>query len=147
MEKMIKEFFKDIHRIADGIERLIQDNVETNKQVAGLCETALEKIETQEKANACENTVPQMPTMETPANVMPQMPVMEVPTNAIPVSNVVETYTQEQMAVAMGRALDAGKMAEIQTILSIFGVSSLMEIPQDKYNDLALRLKEIGVDV
>lgn len=146
----LKEFFKDVKRIADGVDYLVKNTIETNKQVSELCKTATEKIEKLEKDAVCENAsmitsafdIPQAP-VEQPIPQLAQVPVQ----TAIPVSNAVQTYTQDQLAVAMGRAIDAGKMAEIQKLLTGFGVSSLMELKPEQYNDLALRLKEIGVDV
>lgn len=129
----LKEFFKDIKRIADGIETIVKMNEKEPKDIAEATCNCL---------NAQYNQLQQ--PVQAPVETVPQATPVST---AIPVSNAVQTYTQDQLAVAMGRALDSGKMAEIQKILSDFGVSSLMELKPEQYNDLALRLKEIGVDV
>lgn len=127
----LKEFFKNIKRIADGVEFMANDIKSTGAETKAI----LDKCNALVGGAIAENTIPQASVQPTPVQT------------AIPVSNAVQTYTQDQLAVAMGRAIDAGKMAEIQKLLTSFGVSSLMELKQEQYNDLALRLKEIGVDV
>lgn len=143
----IKEFFKDVKRIADGIEAIA--NIKNEGEIKTAVETACNCLTAQyEQYKQEQQPVPQQgqqaPMQQAPA----QQPVQQMPIQtAIPVSNVAQSYTQEQLAVAMGRAVDAGKMQQIQAILSMFNVSSLMELKQEQYNDLALQLKEIGVDV
>lgn len=135
----LKEFFKDVKRIANGIEAIAND-VKKERTVERAVETACNCLTTQcEQCKQVQQPVPQ----QIQAAPMQQIPVQ----TAIPVSNTVQTYTQEQLAVAMGRAVDSGKQSQILAIISSFGVSSLMELPQERYNDLALKLKEIGVDV
>ena len=124
----LKQFFNDIHRIAEGFEKIASSMA----TIGGV------KIE---------NNTAQIPTVQ---NATPNTPnPVETPQSptAIPVSNTVQTYTRDQIAVAMGRALDAGKTGELRKLMSDFGVSSLGELPEDKYNDLVLKLKQIGVDV
>ena len=138
----LKEFFKDVKRIADGIEAIAND-VKKERTVERAVETACNCLTTQyEQCKQEHQPVPQQ------AQAPIQQSVQQVPVQtAIPVSNTVQSYTQEQLAVAMGRAVDSGKQSQILAIISSFGVSSLMELPQERYNDLALKLKEIGVDV
>lgn len=133
----IKEFFKDVKRIADGIEAIVKMN---EKEIKDIAEATCNCLNTQCKQE-------QQP-VQAPMQQQVQMPVQQASIQtAIPVSNMAQSYTQEQLAVAMGRAVDAGKMQQIQAILGTFNVSSLMELKQEQYNDLALKLKEIGVDV
>lgn len=130
--KELEEFFKDVKRIADGIEAMVKMYVEEIEKIAensSVITSAFDIPEAVVKAPI--ETIPQTPTVAT----------------AIPVSTTVQTYTQEQLAVAMGRAIDAGKSQEIQAILGSFGVSSLVEIKAENYNDLVMKLKGIGVDV
>ena len=66
---------------------------------------------------------------------------------AIPTSEVQESFTQEQLAVAMSNAVSAGKMGLIQGILQKFGVQALTQINPSDYNKVAAMLKEAGVKV
>ena len=74
-------------------------------------------------------------------------PVQTPAPAAIPVSDTVQTYTQEQLSLAMARGLDMGLMDAIQNIIHGFGVDCLMQITPDNYGALALKLKAIGVEV
>lgn len=129
--KELEEFFKNIKRIADGIETI----AETKED--GEIKTAVET------ACSCLNAQYEQSKQERPV----QAPIGTSTQAPLPVSNIVEAYTQDQLATAMGRAVDAGKQPQIIDIIASFGVSSLVELPQERYNDLVLKLKEIGVDV
>ena len=118
--KELEEFFRDVKRIADSMETIVKLNEKEIKDIA-------------EATCSCLNA----------QHEQLQQPVA----TAIPVSNAVQTYTQDQLATIMGRAVDAGKMVDIQKIMAGFGVSSFVELPTEKYNALVLKLKEIGVDV
>ena len=67
--------------------------------------------------------------------------------NAIPTTPTQESFTQEQLAVAMSNAVSAGKMDIIQNILQQFGVQALTQINPIDYNKVATMLKEAGVEI
>lgn len=144
----LKEFFKNVKRIADGIESIANYKSELDRVAEEACNSLKSEYEQKQQAVPQQVQAPVQQPVQIPVQQPIQAPVQQMPTQtAIPVSNTVQSYTQEQLAVAMGRAVDAGKMQQIQTILSAFNVNSLMELKQEQYNDLALKLKEIGVDV
>lgn len=62
-----------------------------------------------------------------------------VPTTAVP-----QEYTQDQIAVAMTGLSDQGKSADLVNILARFGVSSLVQVPKERYPELVLVLREAG---
>ncbi len=66
---------------------------------------------------------------------------------AIPTTQVQESFTQEQLAVAMSNAVSAGKMNVIQGILQQLGVQALTQVNPADYNKVATMLKEAGVEV
>lgn len=80
--------------------------------------------------------VQQMPVQST------QAPPMQVPTTAVP-----QTYTQDQLAVAMTGLMDQGKQQMLMSILQGFGASSLMEIPKERYPEVVIRLREAGANI
>ena len=96
--------------------------------------------------------VPQTPAQvnaqvpQTPAQVNAQVPQTQIQP-AIPTTPVAESFTQEQLAVAMSNAVAAGKMAVIQGVLQNFGVQALTQINPADYNKVATMLKEAGVQV
>lgn len=133
----LKKFFKDIGRIADAMEKIVADNSEANVFINSTLKEVKTTIDNNVKQDVTTNQI-----------VQPVQPSVDASIRtAIPVTNTAQSYTQEQLAVAMGRALDMGKMTEIQNLLAQFSVNSLMELTPDKYNDLALKLREIGVEV
>lgn len=141
MEKLEK-LFNDISRIADAMEK-------RNQLLERLAPKETNTVET--KVEQITQAIRQPQVLQPVAQPVPQpiQPVQQpaaIP-NQIPTTQVVHKYTKDQFALAMGRALDAGKMADIQRIVGLFGVQTLMEIPEERYDELALKLKEIGVDV
>ena len=132
----LKEFFKDIKRIENALEKIVADNNDANVFINNTLKEVKSKVTNavDENATSAQNQVVQ-PAVQA-----------SIPT-AIPVTNTVQTYSQDQLSVAMARALDMGMMTEIQNILNGLGVDSLMALNPDRYNDLALRLREIGVEV
>lgn len=53
-------------------------------------------------------------------------------------------YTQAEILAACGPLMDAGKVPELTQIIQEFGVASMMEIPQEKYGELAVKLRALG---
>ena len=66
---------------------------------------------------------------------------------AMPISNIQQSFTQEQLAVAMSNAVSAGKMGIIQNILQQLNVQALTQVNPADYNKLATMLQEAGVKV
>lgn len=81
------------------------------------------------------------PTIQQAASVIQQMP------QAMPISNIQQSFTQEQLAVAMSNAVSAGKMGIIQNILQQLNVQALTQVNPADYNKLATMLQEAGVKV
>lgn len=100
------------------------------------------------------NAVPVQPPVQQqlvpPAPVAPQpsIPVtapapQPVPAAAIPTA-VPKQYTLPELQAACGPLMDAGKMDELSAIIQAFGVTSLMDLPADKYGELAVQLRALG---
>lgn len=53
-------------------------------------------------------------------------------------------YTLPELQAACGPLMDAGKMDELSAIIQAFGVTSLMDLPADKYGELAVKLRALG---
>lgn len=97
------------------------------------------------------NSVPVQPPVQQqlvpPAPVAPQpsIPVaapQPAPT-AVPTA-APKQYTLAEIQAACGPLMDAGKMNELAAVMQGFGVSSLIELPQDKYGELAVKLRALG---
>lgn len=89
-------------------------------------------------------TISQQPIQQ--AAPVIQQPVQQMP-QAMPISNIQQSFTQEQLAVAMSNAVSAGKMGIIQNILQQLNVQALTQVNPADYNKLATMLQEAGVKV
>ena len=72
-----------------------------------------------------------------------QPPTVPVQPPTVPVAPAKE-YTQAEILAACGPLMDAGKVPELTQIIQEFGVASMMEIPQEKYGELAVKLRAMG---
>lgn len=90
-------------------------------------------------------TVPTAPVSQVPVASQPVATTAQgtgapIPTTAVPV-----THTMDELAVAASQLVNMGKQQRLFEILHGFGVSSLMELPQEKYAAFAGCLKAEGV--
>lgn len=53
-------------------------------------------------------------------------------------------YTIDEILAACAPLMDAGKVNDLQAIVAEFKVSSMMEIPAEKYGELATKLRALG---
>ena len=90
-----------------------------------------------------------VPTAQAPVQQpVVQSPVTEVQQSAaIPTSHVAQSYTVEQLQMAMAPLVDAGKMEEIRALLNSFGVPSIMDLQPDQYGALATALRGMGAQI
>lgn len=72
-----------------------------------------------------------------------QPPTVPIQPPTVPVAPAKE-YTQAEILAACGPLMDAGKVPELTQIIQEFGVASMMEIPQEKYGELAVKLRALG---
>lgn len=128
----IKQFFNDIHKIAEFLESKNRGDENTNDRA---------EMPIPVPINQPQNSVPIMATMETPVakdlNGVHNVPVL---TN-------VETFTRDEIAVAMSQAMQMGKHALVQNILKTFNANSLMEIEKSNYGQIAIMLREAGIKI
>lgn len=107
---------------------------------------------TPEKVTIASTAAPQISKVKIPdsapkAAKSPSVPVQPptVPAQppTVPVAPAKE-YTQAEILAACGPLMDAGKVPELTQIIQEFGVASMMEIPQEKYGELAVKLRALG---
>ncbi len=127
----IKEFFENIKRIRIAVESLVPDRKECSEApVANSAETVaqINAINPESVQNYNQPQTPQIP-------------------NAIPVTQQAESFTQEQIAVAMSNAMAAGRNDVVQNILATFNAQCLMQIDSANYNNIATMLREAGIQI
>ena len=91
------------------------------------------------------------PAVPAPAAVQTQLPVTPPPAAPVsmPAPAAVPTaapkqYTLAEIQAACGPLMDAGKMNELAAVMQGMGVNSLMELPPEKYGELAVKLRALG---
>lgn len=92
------------------------------------------------KENIPQPVVPEQPAPQTPQT--PQTPAQPVTT--APVSEV--AYTLPQLQTAATQLVQSGKIqgTDLFPILQSLGVNAMSDLTPDKFNDFALKLKELG---
>lgn len=129
LEKILEDINSNLIRIANVLE---------NKKIVEESETAV----VNQKVTDVKISQPAQTTIQ--ANVIP---ATVIPATVIPATPQTESFTQEQLAVAMSNAVSAGKMNVIMEILGKFNVQALTQINTADYNKLATMLREAGVNV
>ena len=80
-----------------------------------------------------------------PEPVKPAAP--EPPAAPVVPTAPAKTYTLDELLAATAPLMDAGKIAELQALMQKFGVPSMMDIPEEKYGELATALRELGAEL
>lgn len=83
-------------------------------------------------------------TLESTPNT-PEIPkaTPDAPVAAVPVAPAKE-YSLDELLTATAPLIDAGKIADLQALMQKYGVASMMEIPKEKYGELATDLRALG---
>lgn len=92
---------------------------------------------------------PSTPAPETPSTPAPAVPSTPDPATPEPPVAVVPTapakeYSLDELLTATAPLMDAGKIADLQALMQKYGVASMMEIPKEKYGELATDLRALG---
>ena len=138
LETILNQINSNLEKIAKAQERrneLLENQIASNLKL---------EDKTQEEQNVLKG-IPQVISQVQPA-VQQQVQVQNQ-ANAIPTTPTQESFTQEQLAIAMSNAVSVGKMDIIQNILQQFGVQALTQINPNDYNKVATMLKEAGVEI
>lgn len=76
-----------------------------------------------------------------PAPKAPEPPVAAVPTAPA------KEYSLDELLTATAPLMDAGKISELQALMQKYGVASMMEIPKERYGELATDLRALGARI
>lgn len=88
----------------------------------------------------------QQPIAPVPAPVLVQQPIAPVPAPAA-VPTAAASYTLDDLARAAMPLMDAGRQAELQQLLQLFGVEALPALQPGQYGAFATKLREMGVQI
>lgn len=87
-------------------------------------------------------TTPAVPvTASTPTAAPAAQPIAAVPTAPA------KAYTIAELQAASAPLIDAGRIADLQALMQSFGVISMTDIPEDRYGELATKLRELGAQI
>ena len=145
-----------LQSINQNLERMAKAQEETNKLIMSQMQPLTIGVDVGAAELGKTITETAIPKIEQPINKSEEAPVtavQPVPMPVTPVAPVIpttpaqETFTREQLAVAMSNAVSAGKMNIVQGILQQFGVQALTQINPTDYNKVATMLKEAGVNI
>lgn len=86
--------------------------------------------------------------VQMPAEVSttPQQAVAPVQ-QATPVQTEVHNYTLDELSKAAVQLMDAGKQAELVSLINTFGVMSMPELPKERYGEFAVALRGLGAQL
>lgn len=129
LENILSEINKNLERIANSLE----------------CNRNMKETATAEVKQTPNDVSVATPTQAVPAQHV--IPATVIPATTIPATPQAESFTQEQLAVAMSNAVSAGKMNVVMEILGKFNVQALTQVNPADYNKLATMLREAGVNV
>lgn len=91
-------------------------------------------------------TPAQQPIAPVPAPVLVQQPIAPVPAPAA-VPTAAASYTLDDLARAAMPLMDAGRQAELQQLLQLFGVEALPALQPGQYGAFATKLREMGAQI
>ena len=66
---------------------------------------------------------------------------------ALPTTATTQSYTQDQIAIALTGLIDQGKRDYVTQILGQFGAMSLMQVPVERYPELVTQLRGAGANI
>lgn len=127
----LKEFFEDIKGIRKALESLVAQKSKDD------CAKEEKEPQIIDNSSVVQNQI-QAPTMTIPSTVPNTIPLAQ---------SQVESFTQEQIAVAMSNAMAVGKNDVVQNILTSFNAQCLMQIDAANYNKIATMLREAGIQI
>ena len=134
-----------LEKLADAINSLALGKASiTTNTVSGISTGAAPVTPSPIPGATIQPATPSASVPVVPTN--PTIPTAQVPTQ-VPTSVVPQEYTQDQIAVAMTGLSDQGRTADLINILAQFGVSSLVQVPKERYPELVLRLREAGAAI
>lgn len=99
-----------------------------------------------------QNQVPmqqmQAPVMQNPVPMQQmQAPVMQNPISTTAPTAQPAVYTLEQLSLAAAPLMDAGKTDVLVALMQSFGVQTLQQLPQERYNDFAVAIRGMGAQI
>lgn len=144
----MKEFLQQSSELSPDVGAMTADlhpNMDTAPTVSPALQVA-PAPNTETPATVQEPDAPAPATPVAPAPVAPSTPdpaAHEPPVATVPTAPAKE-YSLDELLTATAPLMDAGKIADLQALMQKYGVASMMEIPKEKYGELATDLRALG---
>ena len=97
---------------------------------------------------------PTTPVTPVAAPLAQPVAVAPPPTQTAPVTpqpavvpTTTRTYTMDELGAAGAQLMQTVGMPALTNLINSFGVASLMELPKERYNEFALKLREMGAQI
>ena len=157
MEMAIKITEQDIldhPEILDAVKALaLVAHGSTSPSTQGVVQNAAPTLAMQNPAPVTQSPAPTAPT-QNPLPVMQnpvptatmQAPAMQNPITVAPTA-APAVYTLEQLSLAAAPLMDAGKTEVLVSLMQSFGVQTLQQLPQERYNDFAVAIRGMGAQI
>lgn len=107
----------------------------------------MQPSQTQAAPAAPMNQVPIGVPSQVPQGGMPSSQQMVPTQGQIPTTAVPQSYTQDQIAVAMTGLVDRGMQPVVMQILGQFGAMSLQQLTKEQYPALVAELRKAGANI
>lgn len=86
------------------------------------------------------------PVQQAAAPVTPAQQAVQQPVPA-PVQTSAPTYTLDDLCLAAGPLMDAGRQQELMDLVARFGIVSLPELPPERFGEFATALRAMGAQI
>lgn len=90
-------------------------------------------------------SAPITPAVPAPTAAPAAQPTTQ-PIAAVPTAPA-KAYTIAELQAASAPLIDVGRIADLQALMQSFGVISMTDIPEDRYGELANKLRELGAQI
>lgn len=135
------ESYEDLKEFA---EKLLGTKQETAVQSNAVANKVAEKVVTPVQAVPTSQVAQVAPTA-TPVQAVPTVAPVQPPVTAVPTTE--HTYTLDELANAAMTLMDKGMQAQLQELLSGYGVEALPALPKDQYGNFATALRGMGANI
>lgn len=153
---MMKISFEgNVNEVLSDMKAFLQQSSELSPDVGAMVADLHPDMDAETPATVQTSSTPAPETPATPAPATPVAPpaaaapstpdpaAPEPPVATVPTAPAKE-YSLDELLTATAPLMDAGKIADLQALMQKYSVASMMEIPKEKYGELATDLRALG---
>lgn len=141
IELKLSANLQEAHILVKGLEAMFTAGSLDAESGATTTNTTNHAVPSAEPKTEKPSVITQQPYVS-PALNEPPAPPQAAP--AVPTAPPAHTYSLAEIQAACAPLMDAGKIPELQGVMQKYGVPSLMQIPKERYGELATDLRALG---